>query len=329
MYMLRKTINSLYSRLFAHRSSQAIASYFQILSTLSFNLDIIFPGYFDDLMRLMDFINFDFRGFVPLGCIATMNHNSNLCGMTTVCLAIIIGLAVGSHVVKRRGKKKLEKQEKEEEDGKKETDWAAVLFNWLLIFTFLVLPTVSTKILHTFGCEELTDNNSVMEGDAGVLRDALNSAVDHPSEGWFLKIDRSMQCNSDQYGKSPERDVAAVYSFIMMLIFPIGIPVAHYYMLWKVRLDVDLGQLYLVGKSTAKMWNADEGYWEFVKHERRTIKRRRRFLYFIKFEWVVADGFYPLSIPDIQKWIMENNQKIEIEKERAKREGGGGRGRGV
>ena len=100
-----------------------------------------------------------------MGCIHTVNHFSNLYGMTVSALLIMGGLILGSKFAKRQGRE----------------DLSSILFNNLLIFTFLILPTISTKVMSTAGCELITDDD-----------DIINS----PREGYFLKIDRSIRCDS-------------------------------------------------------------------------------------------------------------------------------------
>jgi hypothetical protein len=54
----------------------------------------------------------------------------------------MVGMYYRSHQLKiQNGKRKLLEGE---------TDWSALLFNYLLIFTFLIFPTVSTKVRVTF-----------------------------------------------------------------------------------------------------------------------------------------------------------------------------------
>ena len=76
-----------------------------------------------------------------------------------------------------------------------------MIFNFFLILTFLVLPTTSTKILNTFNCDELDDGRR------------------------FLKADLSIDCDS------PEHKVAEIYAFLMISVFPIGIPAMYFIML--------------------------------------------------------------------------------------------------
>lgn len=64
--------------------------------------------------------------------------------MTILSIVIMVGMYYRSHQLKiRNGKRKLLEGE---------TDWSALLFNYLLIFTFLIFPTVSTKVSDV-GCK--------------------------------------------------------------------------------------------------------------------------------------------------------------------------------
>jgi hypothetical protein len=89
-------------------------------------------------MQHLNFLNFDLGTVVPLGCMFEVNHISSLYSMTILSIVIMVGMYYRSHQLKiRNGKRKLLEGE---------TDWSALLFNYLLIFTFLIFPTVSTKV---------------------------------------------------------------------------------------------------------------------------------------------------------------------------------------
>jgi len=107
---------------------------------------------------------------------------------------------------------------------------------------------VNTKILHSAGCEELIDNDGV---------------INLPSEGYFLKIDKSIHYNSskdpERLGTNPQHEFAYWCSFFMGIIFVVGIPVGYLYLLWGQRFNLDPGQDALVGQRTANFLTRKRG----------------------------------------------------------------------
>ena len=193
-----------------------MAAYFQIVTSLAFNFNLVFPFKFRLIMKYFDFLLFDLGALLPIGCMAPVNHFTDLYGFTVLSLLIIFGLAYGSRVARKRAEKKRRLQEAEGENGegggKKKTDWESFLFNSLLVFTFLILPTISTKIIHTAGCEELIDDDGV---------------INSPNEGYFLKVDPSIRCDAldkERLGSNTKHMYAWWYAFGMGFIFPLGIP---------------------------------------------------------------------------------------------------------
>jgi len=87
------------------------------------------------------------------------------------------------------------------------------IFSSILLGTFLILPTMSVKIFSTFACKEF---------DRGF--------------GKFLKVDFSINCDS------VEHSTYKLYAYLMILMYPIGIPVLYYYLLNKARKFLDPGQ---------------------------------------------------------------------------------------
>ena len=215
-------------------------------------------------MRWFSFVNFDIGSLMPLSCMGNFNHFTNLYFMTSASLFIIFALSILSRVAASRYKGK-------DNDDKNAKDWGALLFNNLLVFTFLILPTVSTKILHTAGCEELIDNDGI---------------INHPSEGYFLKIDRSIRCDSssepERLGTNPEHQFAYWYAFFMGIIFVLGIPLGYLYLLWGQRFNLDPGQDALVGQPTAKFFNKETRKWEFMPHNGNDLVDGRLLFWHVK-----------------------------------------------
>jgi hypothetical protein len=87
------------------------------------------------------------------------------------------------------------------------------VFEVVLALTFLILPSVSIKIFSTFACQEFDDGNS------------------------FLKVDYNLDCNSARH------TAFEVYAWIMILVYPVGIPLGYFIMLFRVRKLLKAGQV--------------------------------------------------------------------------------------
>lgn len=261
-----------------------LASYFQIVSSLPFNFNLSFPVEFAVMMKYFNLINVDI-GMMPVGCVTELNHFTNLYTMSGGSLAIIVILAVSSKMAKEFQSSHVVRQltskihpvavsgaiytkdgaveegdgvdegngDSEGESGSHEKSGLDYhLFNNLLIFSFLVLPTVSSTILNTFGCEELIDPDYNENGDP------IEGKADKEGEGIFLKIDRSQLCYSDDH------KAAMLFAYVMAFIFIGGIPMWYLHLLWKQRYDLNPGQDELVGHRTMKYYDMETKSWVFL-----------------------------------------------------------------
>jgi len=274
-----------------------LASYFQIVSSLPFNFNLSFPVEFALLMKYFNFINIDI-GMMPVGCVTELNHFTNLYTLSGGSLAIIVILAVLSHMAKEWKSRKVIREltakihpgkvheandtkdgaveegggddggnadgEGESGSHKKKVGLDYHLFNNLLIFSFLMLPTVSTTILNTFGCEELIDPDYDENGDP------IEGKADKEGEGIFLKIDRSKLCYSDDH------KAAMIFAYVMAFIFIGGIPMWYMHLLWRQRFDLNPGQDELVGHRTMKYYDTETKSWVFLNMMKKENGKERK-----------------------------------------------------
>ncbi|GMI48731.1 hypothetical protein TrCOL_g5693 [Triparma columacea] len=254
--------------------AKIVASYFQIATSLAFNFNLVLPFQFSELMKYFSFVNFDFGSLLPIGCMEAFtpfDHISNVYGITIISLVIMMLLFFASSVASKlenktnttkvnpkeeRPRSDSQRDDKQTNEGKKAVAWSSTLFNGLLIFTFLILPTVSTKILTLSGCREEIDNDGIIN--------------DH-REGYYLKIDKSIRCHSfsepDRLGTNPRFATAWLYSLFMGIVFILGIPAWYSVLLWRQRARLDPGQDALVGQRSAKHYDKVSKSWEFMDHK--------------------------------------------------------------
>ncbi|GMH98757.1 hypothetical protein TrVE_jg2081 [Triparma verrucosa] len=129
-------------------------------------------------------------------------------------------------------------------------DLKVKVFQVFLTLTFIVLPSVSIKIFSTFACQRF-------DGDYGS----------------YLKADFSINCNSD------EHKAFQTYAALMILLFPIGVPVMYFVLLYKKREKLDPGQG-LFASTTSPEGALEKALSIRAKHESEdTLLLSLRFLY--------------------------------------------------
>eukprot|EP00611_Tribonema_gayanum_P029163 TRINITY_DN7719_c0_g1_i1.p1 TRINITY_DN7719_c0_g1~~TRINITY_DN7719_c0_g1_i1.p1 ORF type:complete len:1090 (-),score=142.52 TRINITY_DN7719_c0_g1_i1:51-2831(-) len=97
----------------------------------------------------------------------------------------------------------------------------------VLVCCFLILPPTSTTILSTFSCDLAVANN-----DGGKSATLMAAAL--PYVSGFLRADYNTKCNAVE---GPWRSYA-IYAGFMTLVYPIGIPLAFWVLLWRQRRDI-------------------------------------------------------------------------------------------
>lgn len=100
----------------------------------------------------------------------------------------------------------------------KRTDEASIkvrnkIFSNFLVIPFLILHTISLKIFATFSCREYDDGSSK------------------------LMIDHSIDCNA------PSHNFHKSYATLMICIFPVGVLLMQWLLLWKNKKELKGGQV--------------------------------------------------------------------------------------
>jgi hypothetical protein len=179
-----------------------LMSYAQITSGFSFNFRIRFPLSFNSIMKVFSFASIDFISLAPMGCVFPTSYHNILLGYTMAPIFVSACLLALYKILSH------EKYAK--------SDIRNTIFNLFLIFTYLILPTTSTKVLNTFNCDHLDGGDVVLASD--------------------LSID----CNSSTH------KFFEAYAFAMAIVFPLGIPLLYATALYRARTYLDPGQENLV-----------------------------------------------------------------------------------
>ncbi|GMH70768.1 hypothetical protein TL16_g05490 [Triparma laevis f. inornata] len=175
-----------------------ILSYLQVVGGLSFNFDIEFPLYFTKFVNLVSaIVNLEFLHMMPLGCLFPFDYHKKLLLYTLFPLLISFIMMVAYKILK----------------SKKRVEASNTVFGWFLFMTFLILPSVSTKLFNTFACRIFDEDY-----------------------GRFLKVDYGIDC------ESPKHKFYEVYAVVFIVLYLVGVPVLYLYSLRKVRKLLDPGQ---------------------------------------------------------------------------------------
>ena len=170
-----------------------VFSYFQVVGGLGSLFGIKFPPLYSRVTSFIGgVVSLDFISFLPLGCMAPTDFYSSLLAYTALPLvfsACLIGYYVS--LSKKTDEKSVSTRNK--------------IFETFLAITFVLLPSVSIKVLSTFACHDFDDGSR------------------------YLKVDYSIDCNASTHS------LYWLYSGLMVLLYPIGVPFMYWYLLWKRR----------------------------------------------------------------------------------------------
>ncbi|CAM9214260.1 unnamed protein product, partial [Hapterophycus canaliculatus] len=160
--------------------------------------NVTYPGVYQDFLNVIDIVNFDLASALAAGCLwSDMDFHDRLLVSTLGPLAAVGVLAMTYRIAMHRsGAAGLTVVP----DGIRHKHQTA-----LLLLTFLVYSSVSSTVFHTFACETLDDGIE------------------------YLRADYRVHC-SDAKHKAIE-----IYAGIMVLVYPVGIPLLYAVMLYRCR----------------------------------------------------------------------------------------------
>jgi len=185
-------------------------SFAQLCSGLDFVLDLRWPEPCQTVMDAMSSCNLEIFSLVPFACVFETDYFTNL---VVSSLAPIITSAVLLAVyltIKAKGS---------------EAASTNFLITLILLISYLVLPNVSSTVFATFKCNEYDAVH--LEKEGSVER--------------YLAMDFSVSCDSPYYSSME------VYAALMVLVYPIGIPLLYIVALYKERADLSIPEHQLAG----------------------------------------------------------------------------------
>ena len=168
-------------------------SFLQMEKIVRLNFALPLPEAFLQFLAIFD-VNLSVFSGVSGDCIFPMNYYTGLVANTAGPLIVLTALALLYRYAAGTGRSTLAER-------------VAYL---MLLITFSVLPSATTLSIFTLVCDRLDYDNP--------------PGVDEEDPS-FLVMDYSIECYT------PEHRSASYYSFVMILVYPIGIPLAYLYLL--------------------------------------------------------------------------------------------------
>jgi hypothetical protein len=232
---LKERIKYLKSRVDQLMAKSKIAvSTYQILESCPANFQIAYPKSFNNFLESLNFINFNFIQLVPFACSYKFDHVDYLITTTLspFLFTIMIFIAgIAEFIIKSKIIIKPENNPQDTESNsiandileyhaKKKDLWTQIEFRYFSIFlfmTYLILPSTTATIFTMFICQDIDPGNA----------DPASYGVDN-----FLVADYSISCNSERY------EVGFYWAIMMCLVYPIGLPLLYYILLFKCRDEI-------------------------------------------------------------------------------------------
>jgi hypothetical protein len=180
---------------------------FQILTQYIGVTGLRVPLLYRDFLRWLEAISIDFSWLLSVGCVVQVSFYQRLllntiapfgCAAILCCTYSIVYYRNTATTVSFNRQINADRRERLEKSLAKHV----LMF---LAMTFLIYSTVSTVIFQTFACDKI------------------------PNGGSYLRADYSVSCRTRKH------TVYKVYSGVMILVYPIGIPALYAYLLWQQR----------------------------------------------------------------------------------------------
>ena len=187
------------------RKLRCLYTFFQLAAGFAFNLDMSYPQPFMGAVNALTFMNIDIFTAVPLSCSFESDYLDTLlvANLSPIALCLVL---LGLHW--RHHHQLLKRPQKLKEHMNQD-----LFFQGFLLVLFIVLPSASSKSFAVFRCNGYeTDADGNMD--------------------YYLAVDYSINCSSTRY------EALFATSLVMMLIYPIGIPLIFGVLLWNDRHEL-------------------------------------------------------------------------------------------
>lgn len=193
-------------------------TFYQILEILPFVLDLSFPSFYNAVASMMAILNLDFSTdtLSASDCSNTLNTKHDFIDkllFSTIYPFVVVGAICIVYYVHVYSRKRTSAAQGE--DLSRDDVWTiySKYQKICLIFISLTLPAISSVIFATFSCTD------------------VDSETPDRSEV-YMTVDYTVECYTDRYY------FAFSWALVMVVVYPIGVPLYYFYILHKHRYDI-------------------------------------------------------------------------------------------
>mmetsp|Transcript_77161 Transcript_77161/g.221760 ORF Transcript_77161/g.221760 Transcript_77161/m.221760 type:complete len:868 (+) Transcript_77161:968-3571(+) len=206
----------------------------QIVTGFFHYFDIDWPGVvFNSFIKFFSVFDLDLFELVPTECFlfdgekSKFRYRQQLLFNTLMPIGVSLVIYAYYHIMMRWKKKQWLKKEQDHSHHLTISPFVQLHNRCMyafLFFSFLIYPTSSNTVLNYFGYDEFFD-------DEGELEDC------------YLEVDYSFCCGgecSKELGHGTTMyGVWSIYAIAFIFVYPIGIPLMYFVLLWRHRDDID------------------------------------------------------------------------------------------
>ena len=201
--------------------AKIIISTFQILSVSLQSFEISMPVSYTKFISGLDILSIDMINVMPVGCIKRLNYVDALIiktlfppifvGLLFVCFMTEVGIRSRNLLKKHRNDRLQLKVYLLSLIRSLKFRYASLM----LLFSYLYLPGLTVAIFQAFICENVDPGNQTSS-----------------SGDYYLVADYSMSCSS------PYMKFAKVWASLMILMYPIGVTLLYFWLLYRKRYEI-------------------------------------------------------------------------------------------
>ena len=194
-----------------------VVATFQVVTSTGDVFDVAMPGSYTSFCRLFNFLNLNLSTLIPLNCLVSVNFARKLAWATgapfVFLFFIFVAMCINYCVTVFLKRNTTMSSRRERRAFYKKLKYR--FLNLVFYVTYLVLPSVTTMIFQLFICKNVDP-----DGEDGDPYDS------------YLVADVNIACSSEYYRRW------LIYGYVMVLIYPIGIPTFYFICLYRNRNDI-------------------------------------------------------------------------------------------
>ena len=194
-----------------------VVATFQITVATPTTMDIGFPVNITAFLQGLSFVNLNFASLVPLGCTAAYTFIDKLYLVTLFPVGIIL-LFFLCFTAEYMYHRRIIQRNWFRQSGAKASKYDELkgkYLNYSFYLSYLVLPAVTTIIFKMFLCTNVDPDGE-----------------DSSTADLFLTADMNISCTSPYYYRG------VVYACLMIILYPVGIPLAYFVLLYRSREEI-------------------------------------------------------------------------------------------